>query len=282
MPDINYSHPDYLLSKEKIHHALSDATQSIFPLEKFHIELSVESSNDHIKNLTPPCLLLAEEQTQGKGRYGRQWNSPFAAGIYLSMHFKSSCFSSGLDGLSLAVGIMVARFLAKMNIQIGIKWPNDLVLPDNPQVKLGGILVEVCADSVIIGIGINYDNCNDNYNKDSNITSIMQLHNKDVLISRSMAAGLLINSLASGLTDFFTQGFSALYKEWNKYDALNGRTVAINSGSNNTSINRVEGVCAGVDESGALLLKQSRHGGVVHGVVHGVIHKVMSGSIEFI
>ncbi len=246
----------------------------MFPPERFHIELSVESTNDHIKKLPPSCLLLAEQQTQGKGRYGRQWNSPFAAGIYLSMHFESSRFNRGLDGLSLAVGIMAARCLAEMNIKIGIKWPNDLVLPDNPQVKLGGILVEVYDDSVIIGIGINYSNCRDNDNDGSNITSIKQLHNKDVLINRSMATVLLINSLASGLTDFFTQGFSVLYKEWNKYDALNGRTVAINSGSNNTSINRVEGVCSGVDESGALLLKQDGHG--------GVIHKVMSGSIEFI
>ena len=278
MPDLNYPSPDNLLTTENIYHVLSDAAQSIFPPESFHIELSVESTNDHIKKLLPPCLLLAEEQTQGKGRYGRQWNSPFAAGIYLSMHFESSRFNRGLDGLSLAVGIMAARFLDKMNIKIGIKWPNDLVLPNNPQVKLGGILVELCDDSVIIGIGINYDNCRDNDNDDSNITSIKQLHNKDVLINRSMVAGLLINSLASGLTDFFTQGFSTLYKEWNKYDALNGRTVAINSGSNNPSINRVEGVCAGVDESGALLLKQNGHGGVVHEVVH----KVMSGSIEFI
>ena len=274
MPDINYPSPDDLLTTEKVYHALSDTAQSIFPPEKFHIELSVESSNDYIKKLPPPSLLLAEEQTQGKGRYGRQWNSPFAAGIYLSMRFESARFSRGLDGLSLAVGIMAAQFLAKMNIKIGIKWPNDLVLPDNPQVKLGGILVEVCDDSIIIGIGINYYN----YNNDSNITSIKQLLNKDFDMTRQITAGLLINSLASGLTDFFTQGFSVLYKEWNKYDALNGRTVAINSGSNNTSINRVEGVCSGVDESGALLLKQGRHGGVVH----EVIHKVMSGSIEFI
>jgi BirA family biotin operon repressor/biotin-[acetyl-CoA-carboxylase] ligase len=102
-------------------------------------------------------LVVADAQTRGRGRNGRRWISDAGAGLWMTL-VERPVDASGLDVLSLRVGLHVARALDDIaGASIRLKWPNDLMLPDG---KLGGILVEVRwreqrPEWVAIGIGIN-------------------------------------------------------------------------------------------------------------------------------
>ena len=93
----------------------------------------VDSTNTYIKQniaqLKQGASCIAEAQSAGRGRHGRQWVSPFASSIYLSMYW---CFSGGyqtLSGLSLVIGLAVNRTLNHFGINNGqLKWPNDIYI----------------------------------------------------------------------------------------------------------------------------------------------------------
>jgi len=104
-------------------------------------------------------VVTAKEQTAGKGRRGRQWQSP-SGGLYLSVFLAPNCASTDLGQLTLCSAWGIASALRDRGIPVGIKWPNDLVLRER---KLGGILIETrgqkeIVDRAVIGIGINWRN----------------------------------------------------------------------------------------------------------------------------
>lgn len=104
-------------------------------------------------------LVLADEQTRGRGRGGKAWASPPEAGLWLTL-VERPLDASAVDVLSLRVGLRVARALDRFaTAPVAIKWPNDLMLPSG---KLGGILVEVRWRSsrpewIAVGVGINLE-----------------------------------------------------------------------------------------------------------------------------
>ncbi len=110
-----------------------------------------------------PCLLVAEQQTRGRGSQGRIWHS--AAGASLTFSVAMPLAPPSWSGLSLAVGLAIADALdppvAGRPPDLGLKWPNDLLLLERPGLgrKLGGILIETVAVGhrrmAIIGIGLN-------------------------------------------------------------------------------------------------------------------------------
>jgi BirA family biotin operon repressor/biotin-[acetyl-CoA-carboxylase] ligase len=112
---------------------------------------------------TRPCLLVAETQTSGRGRQGRQWHS--AAGLSLTFSLALPLHPPAWSGLSLAVGVALADALdpqaGDAAPRIGLKWPNDLWLMDGPGRgrKLGGVLIETVAVGgrrmAVIGVGLN-------------------------------------------------------------------------------------------------------------------------------
>lgn len=97
-----------------------------------------------------PCIVIAERQTRGRGRSGRSWESP-AGGLWTTIvlpHYLAA------KGSSVVAGFAVAKVLRKL-VPVTVKWPNDLVVFGK---KLGGILVEVTSNQMLVGIGINYYN----------------------------------------------------------------------------------------------------------------------------
>ena len=105
---------------------------------------SLDSTNSELLRRKAPAqgvaVLLAEQQTGGRGRRGRHWASPIAANLYLSVSRQFSGGLARLGGLSLVVGVAVAEALRQAGYDgVGVKWPNDLLAGG---AKLGGILVE--------------------------------------------------------------------------------------------------------------------------------------------
>lgn len=122
---------------------------------------SVESTNHLAKEKAPDLkegtVLLAEEQTLGRGRMGREWISPRGKGIWMTLVLKPQIEPSKVASITQIGAAAVYSGLEKMGIRTKIKWPNDILLNKK---KVGGLLTEMSGDLngvdyVIMGIGLN-------------------------------------------------------------------------------------------------------------------------------
>ena len=99
-------------------------------------------------------VLVAEEQTAGRGRAGRTWSAPLRSGLAVSVLLRPSVPRESWGWLPLLVGVSVTAALrAPTGLDLGLKWPND-VLVDGER-KLAGVLAEVVDDAVVVGLGLN-------------------------------------------------------------------------------------------------------------------------------
>jgi BirA family biotin operon repressor/biotin-[acetyl-CoA-carboxylase] ligase len=104
------------------------------------------------------AVLVAEEQTAGRGRLERRWSAPARSGIFLSMLLRPDGAPKQRWGwLPLLVGVSAASAISQAaGVEVRLKWPNDLLVGvDGEERKLGGILAELAGDAVVVGIGLN-------------------------------------------------------------------------------------------------------------------------------
>ncbi len=213
-------------------------------------DLLVAHAKQH-KDKNAACL--AEQQTAGRGRLGRQWISPFAANIYFSLLWHFDCDISELAGLNIVVGVSVAQaiFAATTAQNIKLKWPNDIYWQDR---KLGGILIDIvgefsggCATAIGIGINVNMPQSHaDQIQKpwtDLNTASGQP-------VDRNKLAGILLDKLITNLSVFQHKGIAEFINAWNDLDYLSGRETSVKS-----IAATVTGIAQGINEQGHLLLK---------------------------
>ncbi|MBR7830575.1 biotin--[acetyl-CoA-carboxylase] ligase [Actinospica sp. MGRD01-02] len=126
---------------------------------------SVESTNTALLGAAADgaphaSVLVAEEQTAGKGRLGRTWTAPARSGLFVSILLRPQAPSAAWTWLPLLAGVAAREAVARAcRLEIGLKWPNDLVAASGELAdrKLGGILCETAQDAsaLVAGIGIN-------------------------------------------------------------------------------------------------------------------------------
>jgi len=199
--------------------------------------------------LDAPVLLVARNQTAGRGRAGRSWLSSSAGSLTFSLAWRFEGGVQRLGGLPLAIGVALAETLDTLGVQVGLKWPND-VLRDGD--KLAGILIETQAAPgggvwAVIGIGLNLlmpDEMEAQIGR--SVASLPWLARMD----RNALMAALLDGLAGALREFDAAGFQAFAARWNRRHAWQGETVVI------LDAGRVlhEGAAAGVDDAGRLLL----------------------------
>lgn len=152
---------------EQITFHLSDNFSSFIGKENFipvYLYDTVTSTNTKAwellsQNISPPFIVIAQQQTAGKGQRGHIWRSSLG-GLYLSMTLNLNSSIESLNHITLWSICGVVNGLKRLNIPIQIKWLNDLMLEDK---KLGGILCETKIEkniikNIVIGVGINYQN----------------------------------------------------------------------------------------------------------------------------
>ena len=102
-------------------------------------------------------VLVAEEQTAGRGRLERTWTAPARSGIFLSMLLRPGVPKERWGWLPLLVGVAAGSALGReAGAEVRLKWPNDLLVTvEGEERKLGGILAELAGDAVVVGIGLN-------------------------------------------------------------------------------------------------------------------------------
>jgi BirA family biotin operon repressor/biotin-[acetyl-CoA-carboxylase] ligase len=226
-------------------------------VEKLEIFTEIDSTNRHLLKQVylkrqGAHVCLAEYQSAGKGRRGRQWVAPFGKNVCLSVLWTFNKGISALEGLSLVSSLAVVRALSKFGIfGLGIKWPNDVYSNGR---KLAGILLEMSGENsgpchLVIGIGLNL-----RMNRDDAATieqpwiDLYSVTN-GIPIARNRLIAEIINQLVDVLMDFETTGWSAYAEEWASYDILSGRSVNII-----TAQEQFDGHALGVDATGALVV----------------------------
>lgn len=197
-------------------------------------------------------VLAAEVQSAGRGRMGRQWVSLFGGSLTFSFGWRFERGATALSGLSLAIGVALARGLETLGYrELRLKWPNDLI---HTHRKLGGVLLEVAGDAlgpstVVVGIGINVAlPPAARIDIPQAVVDLTELAPEPPERNRLLAA--LLAELGPTCQRFAREGFAGFAQEWQERHAYHGRAVRLAEPGGGSS----EGVVEGVDESGALLL----------------------------
>lgn len=199
-------------------------------------------------------LVLTEHQTQGRGRRGRNWVSPFGHNLYMSLLWSFQGGVAALEGLSLVCALAVRRALLRQSYSsVGVKWPNDVLFERQ---KLAGILLEVSGDvsgpcKVVIGVGLNIDMpLSAGLGIDQPFSDLKSI--RDDVVDRNQLVSVLVSELVAAISRFQLEGFVPFQDEWQQADVYFGKAVEVSSGANLQL-----GISAGVDEGGRLLLKTS-------------------------
>ena len=245
--------PLEILDREMILAGLNPAVRR--GLRGLEIETSVDSTNSALRRLPVEdqhaAVIFAEHQTGGRGRRGRQWHSPFARNLYLSIGWKLENALSELGCLPLVAALATAKALRRAGLKgHKVKWPNDLLLYGR---KLCGCLVEVQGDSqgpcyAVLGVGINV-RMPASVSTDAIDQPWTDVHSQLPDCSRNRLAVYMLEEMVTGLELFAGQGFAPFEGAWNELDGLRGQSIEVDAGRDT-----LRGTAVGINESGALLL----------------------------
>jgi BirA family transcriptional regulator, biotin operon repressor / biotin---[acetyl-CoA-carboxylase] ligase len=200
-----------------------------------HFE-EVASTNDLAKELAAQgapegTLVVAEAQSRGRGRLGREWTSPPGAGLYVSLLLRPVLPPTEMPQITLTTAVAVARALKRVTgVSPGIKWPNDLLLDGK---KLGGILTEMETESeqirhLVVGLGLNVSNAVFPEELAGIATSLT------LATGRSFSRVRLLQAWLEEFEDlyerFLAREFAGILEEWRSLTVTLGRRVTVRQG----------------------------------------------------
>lgn len=232
--------------------ALSDTAAETYTLavaertDSTNSQLMARAGNGGLHGLVLAC----EQQTAGRGRLGRRWQARLGAGLTFSLLWRFNRGVAELAGLSLAVGVALARALRALGAPVALKWPNDVLLDGR---KLAGILIELSGDAlgpaaVVIGIGVNVA---DPGQVDQPVATLAQA---GLTPDRNQVLAALLNELELVLRDFDRDGFAPLREEWWRLSAHQNAPVRLAFSHGEP----LDGVACGVADNGALQLETAQ------------------------
>ena len=229
------------------------------PACNVYVRDEVPSTNSEVEKILPdlnskkPLIFIANHQTNGKGRFKNQWESPKGGNLYMSIGFKPDVDVLKLRYFTLLQGIEITRLLQRElnREEIKVKWPNDIFMNGK---KIGGMLTEASVDcetinSLIFGFGLNLNKTPKNTTSHFKISSVKEELNSTILVNE-ITAKIIKLSIATYKKCMSNKSDKVLLSEWGKYDFLHKKSVSLLVGKK-----KVHGVAYGIDESGGLKLK---------------------------
>jgi BirA family biotin operon repressor/biotin-[acetyl-CoA-carboxylase] ligase len=226
---------------------------------------------------TQPCLLVAEQQTLGRGRQGRVWHASAGASLTFSIGLPLAPRDWG--GLSLAVGVALADALeppepGRAAPRIGLKWPNDLWLVEGAGRgrKLGGVLIETVAVGarrmVVVGVGLNIGPALSPPRESAEMASgFAALREIEPSASAPSALHRVALPLVRAILQFEREGFAGFAGAYARRDLLRGQAVSV-LGTRGETLH--EGQAESVAAHGALRLRDAA----------GVLHEIAVGEVS--
>lgn len=230
---------------------------------QYHMYASIDSTNRYLKDIPKSNTIdvcCAEMQTAGRGRFGRQWFSPFGENIYLSSRWHFNGDLSSLSGLSLVVSLSVLSVLNDIGIKeyLRVKWPNDILWRNK---KLSGNLIEIIAESngsadIVIGVGLNVNALSNapvsDLTPQTPWCSLQDI--TETYYDRNRLIAALIQQLDMDLSRFILSGFEPFIASWNHVDYLKDQRITVFHPHKSLS-----GKAMGVDKKGQLILVDENH-----------------------
>lgn len=198
-------------------------------------------------------VVAAEWQAGGRGRLGRAWSAGVGEALTFSLLWRFTRGAAALSGLSLAVGVALARALAAAGAAgVALKWPNDIM---RGGAKLAGVLTELAGDALgpttaVIGIGLNVRLSDSTRARIGQPAADLEGAGGAAPDRNRLLAGTLVE-LSRVLDAFATAGFAPLRAEWQRYHAHQDRRVVLLMPDGS----RQSGHARGVAEDGSLLLE---------------------------
>lgn len=234
---------------------------------------SIDSTNNEAKKLAQMgekegTVVIAEEQTGGRGRRGRAWSSPFGMGIWVSIILRPQIPPVDAPGLTLVAAVAAAKAVRSVTgLPVRIKWPNDLMLNSK---KVGGILTELSAEIevvnfIVVGIGINVNNESFPEELKKIATSLKIEQTKKEKLDRVQLLCELLHRFEEEYLKFTGGRQKEILKQWREFSDTLGRFVRI-SGHNDI----IEGKAVDIDETGALLVEKE----------DGSLERIISGDVS--
>lgn len=257
--------PVDLLTSQNICH---DLDTNFIGQNIIHFE-TIDSTNDYAKqvasNHVDGTVIISEEQTKGRGRLGRQFQSNINEGIWMTIILKPEILPTQAPFITLIAGASIAKALNDLGVNTSIKWPNDVILNGK---KLCGILTELSAEidrvnHIILGIGINVKTME----FDSEISQVAtSLHKEGYKLSRVDIVRGILSQLEKLYTDYIeSDSKEETLKICRQYSAVIGKEVYTLKGGDRELVK-----CLDINEDGNLIVEKEDKS----------IKEIMSGEIS--
>lgn len=219
---------------------------------------SVSSTNDVSwaeaeKGAPEGTVVVAEEQTAGRGRLSRRWHSPPGLGIWASVVLRPEVRPETAPGLTLCVSVAIAKAVRSLYpVDVSLKWPNDVIVKGK---KLCGILTEMRAsrsnvDFVVCGIGMNVNQTPEDFPVELREGAISVMMATGKRADRGELLAAMLEHLEKQYRKFCREGVASSLDEWRSMCPLFGKRVRIKGRRA-----AVEGIFFNIDDNGALVLR---------------------------
>ena len=258
------SHGYRLVARPRtLHAALIEAQLKIRPRGFSLIVLdTIDSTNDEAARQLAagrptPFAVLARRQTRGRGRFGRTWHSESSDNIYASFAFRPRVPPERMQTFTLWMGVNICALLENFaRVTPGIKWPNDILFNGR---KAGGMLTEARVDAdqirdLVFGLGLNVNAPVEKWPEELSRTAVSLAEVSGESLDLNRLAAALVGRVLLAYRNFEEADHLKTFADlWNRYDVLRGKPVTLLEAGR-----RHSGIASGVDDEGALLLRDDR------------------------
>jgi BirA family transcriptional regulator, biotin operon repressor / biotin---[acetyl-CoA-carboxylase] ligase len=201
-----------------------------------------------------PMIILAREQTRGRGRRGRTWHSAANGNLYATFVFRPRLEAARLQDFTLWMGVNVCELIENFcKLRPGLKWPNDVLVNGR---KLGGMLTEARVDSeqvhdLVFGLGLNVNGGAAALPSELRRIATSLAEETGATIDLNKFAAALISRVSRAYAQFIDGSYQAEFRaRWEGYDVLRGHPISVEQGTRT-----VRGTADGIDAEGSLLVR---------------------------
>lgn len=241
---------------------------------KIHYFHTVDSTNSKayelgLQGAEEGEVVLAESQTGGRGRLGRQWFSPPLVNLYLSIILRPMIPPQKASLLTLMAAVATGEAIQKYSgLHPLIKWPNDILLRGR---KVAGLLNEIRSEMdrihfVVLGIGVNLNMERRRFSREIRGVATSLKEEMGEAVSRKAFLRCLLEEVERWYETFLREGGDAILEVWREKAGIQGRRVNITSFGE-----RLIGVAVDVDSDGALILETE----------DGKRKRILAGDVEY-
>ncbi len=237
-----------------------------------HSYASIASTNDLAFGLANEGaghgeVVIAEQQTQGKGRRGRAWESPPGLNLYASIILRPDLPPQRAPELTLLGAVALAETLREAGVKAEIKWPNDVLIDGR---KVAGLLTELSADTerirfAVLGVGVNLNARHTDFPPELAETATSLREARGHPVPRALFTAALLSALEKWTFIHADEGFEPVRARWSALSSTLGHEVVVKSEKS-----ELRGLAQEIDEAGALILRTS----------DGKLERILSGDVE--